>query len=330
MAIGKIFLTGATGYVGERLALRLAEEGWEVHALFRDKAKAAALSHPRIRLFPGDVTQPQSLEAACAGCDTVIHTAAFLAVWTRDRSLFDKVNVGGTQAVWHAAREAGTQTFIYTSTAGSLGPSAGELVQEDSPRRFPFFNDYERSKAEAEAWLLGQPPAMRTMVLHLTRVFGPGQLSEANATTRLMKQVAEGRWRIIPGGGEKQGNYVYIEDVIEGHLLALAAGKPGERYIIGGENLSFDAFFQRVRALAGSKQRFFHLPTPLILASAHLMELAARWGGIQPAITPAWARRYLFDWKLSSDKALRELGYRSRPFDEAAQSTLAWLSRLNP
>jgi nucleoside-diphosphate-sugar epimerase len=324
----KIFLTGATGYVGNRLAEALVQQGHTLHALVRNKNKQPNLHHPSIRLFEGDVTDKVSVNTAMEGCDTAIHTAALAVVWPKRMSMFEEINIEGTQNVLNACLAYQVPRLLYTSTAGTLGPSDQGIVSEKTPRTTPFFNEYERTKSIAEKLVLTHAsPSFHTSVLNLTRVFGPGQLSESNATTKLIQQVAQGKWRIIPGDGSKFGNYVYIEDVISAHLLALDKAASGEKYIIGGDNLSFDDFFKHAKKISGARQTFVYMPVPIIMFSSYMMELSAKWFGITPKITPAWARRYMYDWKLSSDKAIKELGYNPTSFDEACLKTLEWLKQ---
>ncbi len=322
----KVFLTGGTGYIGNRIANFLADKGITVHALVRSKQKNHLLQHDGIELFYGDLTNNEAMIEAMLTCDVVIHSAAFAAVYTKTPQLFTDINVKGSQQVFYAAQKSGVKKMIFISSAGVLGPSNGTPVTEKSERILPFFNEYEETKAEAEQWLLEKSsPALEVCALNLSRVFGPGQLTEANAGTRLLKQVSEG-WRIIPGNGKSIGNYVYIDDVLEACYNAIDKGKSGERYIIGGENLDFNRYFDIAKQYTGAKQKMIHIPVGVMLVISGIMKFLAVFG-VKPAITPSWVKRYMYDWILDNSKAKTELGIELTPFEEGIKKTVSWLRK---
>ncbi|MDQ3072285.1 MAG: NAD-dependent epimerase/dehydratase family protein, partial [Bacteroidota bacterium] len=210
----KVMVTGATGYVGGRLALQLASDGHEVNTVIRSKNKAGILTHPLIRLFEGDILNKESLASAAKGCEAIYHLAAYAQVWSKDPDTYRKINVGGCENVLEAARAAGVKRVIFTSTAGVFGPSDGQDVIEDSIRSIPFLTDYESTKAEAENKC--REYALRDLevvIVNPTRVYGPGQLSDSNAVTKLIKLYKAGKWRFMPGDGSSIDNYVFIDDV---------------------------------------------------------------------------------------------------------------------
>ena len=145
-----IFITGATGYVGNNLANRLAGEGHTVHALCRSSNKKSLLAHPNIKTFEGDITDMTSIEHAMKGCVQAYHLAAFARVWSKDPSLFYKLNVEGTKNVLEAAKKLDVKNIVFTSTGGVLGPSNGRPVKEDDERYGNVFNEYEDTKTQAE------------------------------------------------------------------------------------------------------------------------------------------------------------------------------------
>jgi NAD+-dependent farnesol dehydrogenase len=325
----KIFITGATGYIGQQVALFLANQGHTLHALVRSQQKTTLLQHPNINFFSGDVGQPQALSNAAQGCDVCIHAAAFSALYTRNKNLFEEINITGTKLVFEAARTNGIKKFILLSSAGIFGPSNGKPINEDTQRTLPYFNEYERTKAVAEKWVLEQNSTnMPVVALNLTRVYGPGQLTEANAGTRLIEQVMNKGWRIIPGNGKSIGNYIYIDDIPVACQKAIEHGKGGNRYIIGGENLSFNQYFDYVKTATNAKQTMVHLPVSIIMAIAYVMQWLA-FIGITPTITPPWARRYMYNWVLDTQKAANELGYTPTQFMVGVQKTVSWLKQQN-
>lgn len=321
------FLTGATGYIGECLALRLVNDGHNVHALIRSKDRARNLVHPKIKLFEGDIQNIQSLEEAIEGCDYVFHLAAYARVWSKDKDLPYKINVKGTTNVLEVALKCKIRRVVFTSTGGTLEPSSSSRqTDENTLRTVPFFNDYEITKAEAENVALGfVGKGLDVVIVNPTRVYGPGLISESNAMTRIIRQFNAGKWRIIPGDGSKIGNYVFVDDVVEGHLMAMEKGQVGQRYIIGGENISYDDFFKKLRLITGKTQVLFHIPFLLMFIGGSIQFAIARLTGLSPLITPRWIRKYLHNWSVSVSKAETELGYRVTTLDQGLRKTVDWL-----
>lgn len=322
----KVFLTGATGYIGNRIAHYLVDKGITVHALVRSKKKNHLLEREGIVLFYGDLTNNDAMIEAMLDCDAVIHSAAFAAIYTPTPQLFTDINVKGSQQVFYAAKKNGVKKMVFISSAGVLGPSDGIPINEESERLLPYFNEYEQTKAKAEQWLLNRSSAtLEVTALNLSRVFGPGQLTEANAGTRLLKQVSEG-WKVIPGDGKSIGSYVYIDDVVEACYQAIAKGKSGERYIIGGDNLDFNTYFEVAKKHTNAQQKMMHLPVWVIMTASRVMKFLATFG-VKPAITPSWVKRYMYDWVLDNTKAKEELGIQFTPFEEGVKKTVEWLKQ---
>ena len=322
----KVLVTGATGYVGQRLAYRLAEGGATVHALARSPEKAKALRHERITVFPGDILDPATLARAAEGCEQAYHAAALVSVWARDPGAYRQVNVGGTVNVLEAAKSAGIARVVVTSTAGVFGPSEGGLVDEATPRRIPFFNAYESSKAEMHAAVRDRAAGgLHAAIVCPTRIYGPGPMGEGNAATQMIARYVAGRWRALPGDGRRSGNYVFVDDVIDGHLAAMSRGRAGEAYTLGGENATYRQLFDTLAAVSGTRHRLFPVPIALLMAFAHTEQKRAEWFGRKPLITPSWVRRYSYDWANSSAKAGSELGYAPRSLRDGLAATVAWL-----
>lgn len=321
-----VLVTGATGYVGQRLALRLAEGGETVHALCRSPEKARPLAHKRIQIFQGDIEDRDSLRRAAEGCRKAYHAAALVSVWAKDPGDYARVNVGGTINVLDAAASQGVERIVITSTAGVFGPSHGGLVDEATPRRVPFFNEYESSKAEMHAAVRAKAAeGLHAVIVCPTRIYGPGPMVVANGFTMMVQRYLAGRWRALPGDGRRSGNYVHIDDVVDGHLAAMAKGRPGEAYILGGENASYRDFFATLAAVSGREQRLYPVPIMALVVFAWSEQKRADWFGRKPLITPSWVRRYSYDWANSSAKAMTELGYAPRSLKDGLAQTVAWL-----
>jgi nucleoside-diphosphate-sugar epimerase len=327
----RYFVSGATGFIGERLALRLAEDGHYVNALIRSKLRAIALKHPRILLFEGDLLNTESIDQAMKGCDFAFHLAAYARVWSKDKTWPEKINVQGAVSVFNSALKNKISRVVFTSTGGTLEPSDnGKPSSELTPRTIDYFNAYEATKAAAEKQAkLFTEKGFEVITVNPTRVYGPGLISESNAMTKIIKQFNAGKWRIIPGDGSKLGNYVYVDDVVQGHLLAMKKGKPGERYILGGENTSYNSFFGKLRIITEKKQRLFHIPYGIMYSSGMLQYFYSQLTGRPPLITTNWIRKYLHHWAVTSHKAKKELGYKITPLDEGLTKTIEWLNQKN-
>lgn len=324
----KCFVTGANGFIGSRLVQKLAAEGHEVYCLVRTPEKFTPLSSIRTHLILGDLDNPAALSEGSMGCDVVYHLAAFAKPWCSDASLPYKINVQGTKNLLEASLKNKVKKFILTSSAAVLGPAFNNCsIDENVIRDTPFFNDYESTKALAEQLAMEfVTRGLQVIVLNPTRVFGPGPINESNSITKIIKLYQQGWWHIIPGNGSKTGNYVYIDDVVNGHLLAAEKGQSGERYILGGENLTYRQFFSILANNTGKHRFLVRFPIWLMLLVSAMMEFQARYTGIPPLITPPWIKKYLNHWNLSSQKAINHLGYRITPFNEGVLKTLTWLN----
>ncbi len=210
----------------------------------------------------------------------------------------------------------------------TFGPSNGSPVTEATTRTARFFTFYERSKFEAEE--AARPylgTSLDVVIVNPTRVFGPGLLTEANSVTKLIQWFFQGRWHYLLGRGDQLGNYAFVRDVAAGHLLAMRFGQPGQKYILGGGNVSQAEFFSLLAALSGRRARLWSLPPRLALGYAAFDELAARLFARSPLVTPDWVRVFLADWACDSSKAQRELGYTMTPLLTALKVTTRWLRR---
>ncbi|MEZ4984075.1 MAG: SDR family oxidoreductase [Saprospiraceae bacterium] len=323
----KIFITGGTGFIGGLLCNRLADQGYEVTALVRSPQKATRLQHPNITLVQGDLDDTLLMEQAMKGASAVFHIAALAGVWASE-NLFEQVNVIGTKNVLDAAQKAGVAKIIATSTAGVMGPATHGPVHEETPRSIDFFSDYERTKHQAEILMQQYAQAgQHIVIVNPTRVYGPGPLNVSNAATKLIDQYRKGQWRFLPGDGHSVGNYVFVEDVVNGHLLAWKHGRSGERYLLGGEDATYREFFDNIAVLNGKGYRLFPLPLAIMLGFSYLQLWLATYAGREPLITPGWVRKYNYHWSVSNEKARRELGYVATPLKIGIQKTLDWLKR---
>lgn len=325
----KVFLTGASGFIGTHLTSVLAREGNEVTALVRNPKVAVNFSK-EIKILRGDIFEKDTMKAGMEGCDWVFHLAAYAQPTSADRELPYRTNVEGTRNVIDAAITCGVKKLVFTSTGGTMGFSRNGLpVNEETNRNLDYHTEYERTKSAAEALAISASSSLTEIVIvNPTRVFGPGKLSKSNSVTRIMKLYGSGLWRIIPGDGTAIGNYAFIGDVVKGHILAARYGKGGERYILGGENVSFEKLFEELGRAYGRKRRMIRLSEQALRKTAKLTGIAGSVIGKPALISDTWIEKYLQNWILSSDKAVKDLSYRITPFEEAVDLTVQWIRRL--
>lgn len=327
-----IFITGATGYLGQRLAFNLADSGKFIHVLVRDVAKAKTLlAHPAIKLFKGDILDKASIAPAIANCEQAYHLAALASVWNPNPKSFEEVNVKGLQNVLDCCIDAGIQDVVFTSTAGVVGHSENmRPVAELTNLNPKLETHYERSKLNAELILKRYvDKGLRAIIVNPSRVFGPGLLTESNGFTRLIKMYISGKWNIMPGNGSSVGNYVFVDDVIRGLILAMDKASAGERYLLGGTDASYNEFFSLIRETSGCSNTLYRMPLPLMLFISYIQMGLANTTGRHPLITPPFVRKYAKNWSVSSEKAIKELGYSITPLEIGMAKTLTWLDKAN-
>ncbi len=264
------------------------------------------------------------------GCEQVYHLAAFAAVWTRKPEEIYEQNVQGTVNILESARKHGVKRVVHTSTAGVFGPSGKNPNTENSPLAATHFIHYDRSKVQAEQKINAYVrKGMDVVMVHPTRVYGPGKLGDSNGVTRMIRDYLNGKWHIIPGNGKSVGNYVFIDDVVEGHILAMEKGGTGERYLLGGSDLSFNKFFKILQEVTGSHYFLIKVPLFIGITIACIMLTFAKLTGRMPLITPGLLKRYSHNWAVSSEKARSELGYDPVDFRGGLQRTVEWLKTIS-
>ncbi len=324
------FVTGATGFIGSRLVAELVRQGHAVRALVRPTSSREGLDGERITTIEGDIRDRSSLHRGMEGCSGVFHLAAYAKNWARDPKTFFELNVGGTRNVLEAASAAGVGRIVITSTIVTFGPTPpGVVGDEGMPRSTArFFTEYEGTKTVAEQEALhAAAGGLPVVVVNPTRVYGPGKLTEANSVTVMIDLYDRGRFPFLLAGGANVANYALVDDLVRGHILAMEKGRVGERYILGGENVSLRGLFDLVHEATGTRHVRFGLPRWLAMAYGRLEEKKAEWFGAYPRITPGWVETFLQEWAYSSAKAERELGYTITPLKEGMRLTCEWLRR---
>lgn len=326
----KILVTGATGYVGHNLAQALAERGSQVHVLVRDTASPNIPRHKNIRVFGGDITDRQSVSAAMNGCREVYHTAALVKIFSKDPSLFQKINVEGTKILLSEALENNVQKFIFTSTCAVIGPSLGIPMSESDPRIISFDNDYEFTKHLAEKTVKEYADkGLFTIIVSLSKVYGPGIETHPLTVNSEIKKFIKGQSAFIPKPGTLATNYCFINDVVNGHMLAMAKGYSGEKYILGGENISYLDLFNKIRSLSGTKAAIIEVPKVFVQLWAFVQWIRFAFTGKEPFVTKKAVRQVFCNKIFSSEKAVHQLGYRLTPIEEGLKQTIQFLKQQN-
>jgi nucleoside-diphosphate-sugar epimerase len=327
---GSVFVTGATGFIGTKLVNELVHQGHVVHALTRQTSNRDGLFHDRIRLVTGDLSEPESLRKAMQGCSQVYHLAAYAKNWSPDASIFYRHNVEGMRNVFEAARKTGVERVVLTSTIVTFGPTAPGVTGDERMARVTprYYTEYEETKAVAEQEALRYAAeGFPVVIVNPTRVYGPGKLTEGNSVTLMIDMYDRGKLPVLLNGGKNIGNYVLVDDLVRGHILAMEKGRVGERYILGGENSLLRDFFRLVDDISKKKHFQINLPPRLAMVYAGLEKKKAQLLRLYPQITPGWVETFLQDWVYSSAKAEKELGYVVTPLREGLTATYEWLLR---
>ena len=327
----KYFVTGATGYIGAHLVKYLTNNGHMVHALVRKIENARKVIGPDVKLYEGDLLSPSTIDIAMRGCDYVFHLAAFAKVWTNNPANYFDQNVLGTSNILNAAIRNGVSRCVVTSTAGVFGPSKnGEMITEKSSRGFDFFNEYECSKCLSESRIKDYViEGLDVVIVSPTRVYGPYLHGDPKSITLLVEKFVKRNWRFIPGNGKKSGNYIFINDVVLGHIAAMERGKKGSTYILGGLNHNYLEFFETLMRVTGKERIMIKLPYAIQLLFAK-WQLIKGWFGVELIMTPKWISKGNYDWNVSPQRAVDELSLPITPLEQGLKETVCWINSRKP
>ncbi len=321
----RILVTGATGFVGGALARALAARGVAPRLLVRANSDPTNIAQIPGERVVGDLTDPASLARAVAGCRQVFHVAADYRIWVPDPAAMLRANVDGSAALVRAAQAADVERIVYCSSVAALGLTgtdhpADETTPVDESR---IVGTYKLSKFRAEQAVLalarqGAP----VVVVNPSMPIGPGDV-KPTPTGRLIRDAARGK---IPAFVDTGMNVVHVDDVAEGHLLAMQRGRIGSKYILGGDNLDLRALLALIAEQAGRRPPRIALPRGPLFPLAAMAELYGRISGHEPLLTLDALRMSRKKMFFSSDLARAELGYAPRPVHEAIRDALAWFA----
>lgn len=325
-------VTGAAGFLGSHVAAQLAARGDRVRVLLRHTSSTRVLDAlpaeyaARIERLTGDLRDRASLDRAVDGVQTVFHVAADYRLWARDPREIHESNVQGTKNLLDAARRAGVARFVYTSTVATFAvprPGAhGRLPDESTETSLhEMVGEYKRSKWLAEQEALraaadGQP----VVIVNPTTPVGPGD-AKPTPTGRILVDFLNGR---MPAYVDTGLNFVPVEDAAAGHLLAAERGRVGQRYILGGENLSLKAMLQMLAAASGLPAPRVRLPLAVALAAGYLDAAFSGLLGREPRIPLDGVRMARHSMFVAADKARRELGFAPGTVAAALQRAVNW------
>lgn len=319
-------LTGATGFVGSAVLRALLADGVAVRTLCRPGSDRRNLAGLDVEIVDGDLTDPASLKRAVAGCDDLYHVAADYRIWVPDVERMRATNVAGTETLLRLAAAAGASRIVHTSSVAALGLHRnGSPADEATPVSMDdMVGPYKRSKFEADALVrrLAADEGVPVVVVNPSTPIGPRDI-KPTPTGRMIVEAMSGR---MPAFVDTGLNVVHVDDVAAGHLLAARHGRIGERYILGGENLTLRSILAQIAAITGRPAPRIRLPHTLLMPIAHLAENLTRLtrSHREPFLTVDALRMAKKQMFFSSAKAERDLGYAPRPAGTALRDAVAW------
>ena len=318
------FLTGATGFVGSAVARKLLSEGLAVRALVRRGSNRSNLEGLDLNLVEGDIRDAELLHRVVHGVRYVFHVAADYRLWAPDPKEIFATNVDGTRAIMELALEAGVERVVYTSSVATLRlPDNGAAADETAPLdQADAIGAYKQSKVLAERLVerMVAEANLPAVIVNPSTPIGPRDV-RPTPTGRIVVEAATGR---MPAFVDTGLNLVHVDDVGAGHVAALRRGRVGERYILGGENLSLGQMLAEIARLAGRRPPTVKLPRALIYPIAYAAEGLARITKREPFVTVDGLTMANYKMIFSSAKAERELSYHARPAAEALANAYRW------
>jgi dihydroflavonol-4-reductase len=318
-----VFLTGATGFVGSHVARAFAAQGARLHILVRPTSRLDNLAGLAAETVTGDLRNPESFRSALAACDVLVHVAADYRLWVRDPQAMYAANVDGTRNLLTQAREAGVKRVVYTSSVATMGfREDGTIVDENTPVSLDdMIGHYKRSKylAEQEA-IVAAHSGQQVIVLNPTTPIGANDIKPTPTG-----QIVVFLNRKFPAYVDTGLNLVDVGEVARMHVVAVDRGQPGERYILGGENLSLKQILDKMSAITGIPSPTMEVPHGVAMAFAFLDEtFTGRLRGKEPRATVEAVRMGRKKMFASSAKAERDLGFRVVPVYGALRAAIDW------
>jgi dihydroflavonol-4-reductase len=317
-------VTGATGFLGSAVARRLLASGRKLRLLARAGSDRRNLVGLDAEIATGSLDDHDSLPPALKGCDALFHVAADYRLWVPQPAAMYRTNVDGTRALMLAALEAGVSRIVHTSSVATLGLlPGGASADEATPVTLDdMVGPYKRSKYLSEDVVreLVRSHGLPAVIVNPSTPIGPRDV-KPTPTGRTIIEAAAGR---MPAFVDTGLNWAHVDDVASGHLLAFEKGAVGERYILGGENLTLEQILHIIARLTGRKPPTVKLPVGLILPLAYGAEAVARLTGKEPFVTVDGVKLSRKKMFFSIDKARRDLGYAPRPAEDGFRDAIDW------
>ncbi len=319
-----ILVTGATGFVGSALVRLLLQRGEAVRVMVRADSDRRNLDGLEVEIVEGDLLKPETLKPAVQGCSGLYHVAADYRLWTRDPAKMFEANVGGSQAIIRAATQAGVPRIVYTSSVATLGIVKGGVADEDTPVSYAdMIGVYKQSKYRAEEAVqrLVTDEGAPAVIVNPSTPIGPRDI-KPTPTGRMIVEAAAGR---MPAFVDTGLNIAHVDDVAAGHILAFDKGQVGGRYILGGTDMELSQILAHIAEMTSRKPPRIKIPHNAILPIGYLSEAWTRLtGGDTPFVVVDGIKMAKKKMYFSSAKAIRELGYQSRPATEALADAVNW------
>ena len=320
-----VLVTGASGFVGAAVARKALARGFHVKVLMRPTASRANVEGLEVEIVLGDMRDADQMTAALKGARYLFHVAADYRLWARNPSEIARNNLAGAKATMTGALRSGIERVVYTSSVAALKPGDGKAVDETS-RHAPqsVIGAYKLSKllAEREVERMIVQEGLPAVIVAPSTPIGPRDI-KPTPTGRIIVEAATGR---MPAFVDTGLNLVHVDDVAEGHFLALERGKIGENYILGGEDVSLAQMLADIAKLSGRRAPKVNLPRGPLFPLAYLAEATAQLTGKEPFLTVDALRMSRHRMYFSSAKAKRELGFATRPYREGLKDAHAWFA----
>jgi dihydroflavonol-4-reductase len=320
-----VLVTGASGFLGWHVARLLEERGYRVRALARPESRVTGLD---AEIASGDLREPDSLSRAMAGCGLAFHVAADYRLWARKPAELYQSNVDGTRNLLEAARRAGVERVVYTSTVGTIGIPQGSLGDEQTPVSLAdMAGAYKRTKFLAEQVALKYAATgLPVVIVNPTAPVGDHDV-KPTPTGQTIVDFLNGR---LPAFIDTGLNIVDARDVAEGHLLALKRGRPGERYILGSENLTLAQILGALARITGRKAPATRLPYAVAYCAGVCSTVWAEMTGMPPRVPIDAVRMARQKMWVTHAKSQRELGFQPRSAEDALRKAVEWFSAISP
>ena len=324
MSAATVVVTGAGGFIGSAVVRQLLGAGYRVRSVLRDVSKSTNLTGLDTEVVAADICDRPAVDRALDGMRFVVHVAADYRLWAADPKAIWRNNVGGTTTVMEAALDAGVERIVYTSSVATLAARAdGQPADESAPlAERDAVGAYKQSKVAAErvALAMVKTRGLPAVIVNPSTPIGPRD-ARPTPTGRVIVDAARGR---IPAFVDTGLNLVHVDDVAAGHVAALKRGIVGERYILGGQNVTLAALLADIARAVGRSPPTIRLPRRLLFPLAWLAEAMAALTGREPLLTADGLRMASTRMFFTAAKAERELGYRARPYAEALDDAIQW------